>query len=85
MGVHHEHPHSSLDLVYGCSRLPVSWKDAIHDQRYHPWFNYRSGHRGSAWDHVHSQSQTQTYLATALREFLFQGRVIPDPEVTARN
>ena len=31
------------------------------------------------------QSQTQTYLATALREFLFQGRVIPDPEVTARN
>jgi hypothetical protein len=85
MGVRYEHPHSSLDLVYGCSRFPVSRKDAIHDQRYHPWFNYRSGHRSSAWDHVHSQSQTQTYLATALGEFLCQGRVIPDPEVTARN
>src|ERR1700694_1054754 len=56
LGVHHEYPHSSLDLVYGCCRFPVSWKHAIHHQRYHPWFNYRSGRRSSARDHVHSQS-----------------------------
>lgn len=83
MGVHHEHPRSSLDRVYGCSRFPASWKHAVRDQRYHPWLNYRGGHRSSARDHVHLQSQTQTYLANALMEFLFQGRVIRDPEVWA--
>ena len=32
-----------------------------------------AGHRSGARDHVHSQSQTQTYLATALSEFLLRG------------
>src|SRR6266849_1716167 len=58
----HEHSHSSLDFVFGCCRFPVGRKHAFHHERYHPWLNYRSGQRSSPRDHVHSQSQTQTYL-----------------------
>ena len=65
----HEDSHSSLDFVYGCCRFYVGKKHAINHQHYDTWFDYRSSNRCRARDHVHPQSQTQTYLAT-LGEFL---------------
>ena len=67
---HHEHSHSSLDLVYGWRRFPVGRKHAIHHRRYYPGFNYRSGRRGSPRNHVYAQSPTQAYLIAALSQSL---------------
>jgi len=63
---HHEHSHSSLDLVYGRRRFPVGRKHAIHHRRYDPGFNYWSGRGGSPRNHVYAQSPTQAYLIAAL-------------------
>jgi hypothetical protein len=63
--------------MHGGCRISIGRKHTLHHQRYHPWFMYRSGCRDSPRDHVHSQSQTQTYLVGSRLELQLPGQGVP--------